>query len=200
MGVDVGQPLLYVEICDHPKEGYRRVVWAGTVKEFEELHTIIAMFGVKWAVVDMFPETRKAQEFQEAMKGKCKVWLCRYPPAPQAEAIKVDEERKIIVADRTQTMDDYVADIYNQKVLLPANAGTLVGGDFYRQLCAPTRIYEDPPGCYRWVEQGQADDFFHAGSYEKMACQFMTGIIQEAPVQKRKSFGHRSLRRASKNA
>lgn len=175
MGVDVGQPLIHVWICDHPGDGPRRLIWAGTVREFEELHMIVALFGVKWAVVDEKPETRKAREFQEAIKSRCKVWLCRYPPTAQIEDLKInDEEETIISADRTQALDALVADFYNQVLLLPVNVESLEDGEVYRQLCAPTRVFNEGQGHYQWVNDGKPDHFFHAGGYERLASRLRT--------------------------
>ena len=200
MGVDVGQPLLHVKICDHPREGCRRVVWVGTVRDFEDLHTKVALYGVRWAVVDMTPETRKAQEFQDQMRGFCQVWLCKYPSVVQDEAMRVKEDEQIIVADRTQVLDAYVSEILNQRILFPANAASLDNGEFYRQLCASTRLYDEIMKHYYWSDHGKPDHYFHAGSYERMACQFMSGLIEVPPAQQRSSFGHASLRRKARNA
>lgn len=191
-GVDVGHPLLHIQICDHPQEGKRRLVWAGTCRDFEELYTVFARFNTKWAVIDEKPETRKVREFQEGIKGRCKVWLCRYPGAPQSEPLRVNEEDRIIVADRTQVLDAYVADVCNQAVLLPANAESLDNGEFYRQLCAPTRVFNEDRACYEWTEGSKADHYFHAGSYERIAGFFVSKQPELAQQgQKKKSFPHR---------
>lgn len=166
MGVDVGS-VLHVWICDHPNDNVRRLVFAGTVREFEDLHTLVARYGVEVAVVDIDPETRKAKEFRD--EANCETWLCDYPSSPNVEEMKINYDERTIKTDRTQSLDGFVADILKQTLLLPANASSLDGGSFYEQLCASTRVFEEATGYYRWVEGSKADDYFHAGNYEKIA-------------------------------
>lgn len=192
-GVDVGQPLLHIQICDHPKAGYRRLVWAGTCRDFDELHMIFARFGTKWAVIDEKPETRKAREFQKAMKGRCQVWLCRYPGAPQSEPLRVNDEERILIADRTQTLDALVADIYNQALLLPINTESLVDGEYVAQLCSSVRTYNEEQGYYQWDEKGKKDHFFHAANYERIASAFVSHRPEVEESPRSDPFPHRGV-------
>lgn len=195
MGVDVGQPLLHVLIHDYPIEGHRRLVFAGTVRDFEELHTLIARFGVRSGTIDVKPETRKAKEFQVQANSKdCQIWLCEYPSAPQDQETSFDLDQKLIKADRTQTMDALVNDYLRQLILLPANASTLEDGDFYAQLCAPTRVFDEATGRYYYTEGSRVDHFFHADCYSMLARQFFSEKIEPAYVEKRDPFPHRKLK------
>jgi len=194
MGVDVGS-VLNVLICDHPRENVRRLVFAGTVREFEELHTLVARFGVKSAVVDIDPETRKAKEFRDTVN--CDVWLCDYPSSPDPGEMSIDYEDRTIKVDRTQSLDGFVADVLKQTLLLPANASSLDGGDFYGQLCASTRVFEEATGHYRWMEGSKADDYFHAGNYERIASQFLRDpelMELYRPTKKREPFPHKLIK------
>lgn len=188
MGVDVGT-LLHVIISDHPTENARRPVYIGTVRGFDELHTLISLYGVDDCVIDYEPERREAKRFQE--NANCRVWLCDYAPSSRIEEITIDHEKQMIVADRTQVLDGFVADVLGCRVLLPANAPSLVNGDFYAQLCAPTRVFEEATGQYRWVEGSKPDHFFHTGAYERLASRFIgppTADDLEAQQQPRKQW------------
>lgn len=193
MGVDVGN-VLHVYICDH-QDKKRRLVYAGTVKDFDELHTLIARFGVDECVIDYEPERREAKRFQK--DANCKVWLCDYSSGPQEVETKIDYESCFIVADRTQVLDALVADFLSQTILLPANAPSLEGGDFYAQLCASTRVFDETSGQYRWVEGSKPDHFFHAGAYERLANDFFVEPeIAELYAQdkKKQPFPHKKLK------
>jgi len=195
MGVDVGN-VLNVLIFDHPGD-HRRLVFAGTVRNFDDLHTLISRFGVQVACIDYEPERREARRFQG--DANCDVWLCDYVSNPQNAEMQIDYETKFLKADRTQVIDGFVGDITSQVLLLPANASTLEDGDFYAQLCSPTRVQDETTGLYSWVNS-KPDHFFHCGVYERLASLFFTNpniselYEQISPygskVQKRQWFSH----------
>jgi len=197
MGVDVGGPL-HVVIHDHPSGNSRRLIFAGTVQEFEELHTFISRYGVQVCVMDIDPETHKAREFQK--EANCEVWLCDYLSSPQQVDVILDLDKRIIKADRTQVMDALVSDYVEQTVLLPANASTLNDGEFYSQLCAPTRLLDEDTGHYFYTEGSKADHFFHAEVYEKLANEFFSPSVEVRDAQNlppRQWFKH--LRKPKRN-
>jgi hypothetical protein len=179
MGVDVGQPLLHVWISDHP-EGRRRLVFAGTVREFEELHSLIARYGVQVAAVDAYPETRKAREFQQ--KANCPVFLCEYPSSPQNDELNIDYEDKYIKVDRTQSLDAVVADFVTRTILLPANASTLDEGQLFAHLCAPTRVLDPETQRYTWVIGSKPDHYIHAANYDRIASRFFSEPQETDPA------------------
>lgn len=191
MGFDVGN-VIHVLICDHLGD-HRRPVFAGTVQNFDDLHALISRFGVDTACGDYEPERREARRFQE--KASCDVWLCDYLSNPQNAEMRIDYETKFIKADRTQVMDGFVGDITSQVLLLPANASTLEDGDFYAQLCSPTRVQNEVTGLYSWVNS-KPDHFFHTGVYERLAFQFFTEPRVDELYRngKRNPFPHRNLK------
>lgn len=192
MGFDVGN-LLHVIICDHP-EKHRRPVFVGTVQSFDDLHSLISRFGVQVACGDYEPERREAKRFQE--NANCEVWLCDYVTNAQRIEMQIDYDINFIKADRTQVMDGFVGDITSQVLLLPANASTLEDGDFYAQLCSPTRVQDELTARYSWVNS-KPDHFFHAGVYEKLASDFYKEPDMKELYRcnkKRDPFPHRSLK------
>lgn len=178
MGVDVGK-VLNVTICDHPrKEKFRRPVFIGTVRDFSELHSLIDRFGVTVCVVDSLPETRKAKEF--AKEARCAVWLCEYVTERIVDMnLKKDPDDpkiNIVQVDRTQSLDGLVADFNRGEVVLPANASTLDGGDVFRQLGVPTRVYREERNAFVWDSGNKADHYFHSFNYEKIAVNLLGKI------------------------
>jgi hypothetical protein len=190
MGVDVGN-VMHVLISDHP-ESKRRPVFIGTVQSFDDLHALVSRYGVDMACIDYEPERREALRFQE--KAQCEVWVCDYSPHPQNTEEKIDYDKRFIVADRTQVADAFVGDITTQVLLLPANAPTLEDGEFFNQLCAPTRVMDEDTGLYRWTAGSKPDHFFHAGIYERIASRFFSEP-RVAPLyeEKRDPCPHRNI-------
>jgi hypothetical protein len=169
MGVDVGAKL-HVEI----RKG-DSVIHLGSYRDFSELDTVMAQFGVGVCVIDAMPETRKAKEFQ-ARHGR-KVWICRYFAQPNLQAIKRNEDDRSLEADRTQTLDASHAEILLKKMKLPKNYKSLDNGDFLAQMCAPTRIFDEHTQRFKWVEPtGVPDHYRHTHNYAWMAQQLGPGI------------------------
>ena len=196
MGVDVGN-VLHVVIYDHP-ENYRRLVFAGTVPNFDDLHALISRYGVRVACVDYEPERREARRFQES--ANCHVWLCDYVPNAYGAEKQIDYESKFIKADRTQVMDGFVGDITSQVLLLPANASTLEDEEFYAHLCSPTRVQDEFTGQYTWVNS-KPDHYFHAGVYERIANEFFVepGLSElYAQDKKKQPFPHKKLKKVTR--
>lgn len=168
MGVDVGNNL-HVVITDW-QEKKRRIVYIGKVQSFDDLHSLISRFGVGICCLDYGPEHREALRFQK--KAGCEVWLCDYASREKREEVKLNYQARFVVADRTQVMDGVVADINSQTLLLPANASTLEDGEFYEQLCSPTRVMDEKTGLYHWVHT-KPDDFFHACVYNRISSEIL---------------------------
>ncbi|MFZ5559275.1 MAG: phage terminase large subunit family protein [Patescibacteria group bacterium] len=168
MGVDVGS-VLHIVISDYP-EGFekpRRKVFVGTVPDFNDLDLLIKRFEVKTCVIDGSYDGRRAKIFRDKFKDI--VWLCEYHRSNVLDDLRVNEEEKIIKIDRTQSLDQMVADIFDKQDLFPKNASSLDDGDFYKQLCVPTRILElesNPPR-HLWTKG--VDHYFHANNYDRIA-------------------------------
>lgn len=195
MGLDVGS-MLHVWIADHPVKDKRRTVFAGTVSSFDDAQALITRYGVQFGVVDYEPERRATREFQEKTKN-CKIYLCDYVEKARQADVLIDHEDQFIKVDRTQVLDGFVADLTGQTMLLPVNAATLDDGDFYIQLCVPTRVEETNASgvrVHRWVDGGKPDHYFHAGSYERIASMLYTPVPDRIVVdQKHESFPHRVM-------
>lgn len=175
MGVDVGASKLNVRISDRPtRDGrrYRRMLYEGTVAEFEELTPLMQRYNVAIGVIDIDPETRKAKEFQAKHDGK--IWLCSVvdPPTRSAvEAFKFDDETRIVTAHRTQMMDAMVSEYINGTAIVPDNFAKLEGGAWLAQMCASKRMLDEQakPPRYRWDADRRPDHYAFADNYDLVA-------------------------------
>lgn len=162
MGVDVGKRL-HVTIRQIVAGEQLRLVFAGTVGEFEDLDDLIARYGVITFAIDSMPETRKATDFIKKYPGKG--WIVRYQE--KLQEVDKNEEDRVLAVDRTQIMDRVLA-FYKRKAFInPRNAHLLDKGDFYRLLQAPTRMYNAEKNRFMWV--GDPDHYFHAEVYTLLA-------------------------------
>ncbi|MCI0528995.1 MAG: hypothetical protein L0Y56_16280, partial [Nitrospira sp.] len=176
MGIDVGAKL-HVEIRELTKDGWR-IIYINSHKEFSELDILMSQYRIKAAVIDAMPETRKAVEFQK--KHSYKVWLCRYTAQPVLHAIDTKTDDKEIKADRTQTLDASHAQYLRKEIAIPKNWNNLDNGDFGKQMCAITRIYDADADRFKWVESDTTPDHYrHADNYAYIAG---TLIVKGVPV------------------
>jgi len=158
MGVDVGKKLNVVvrQIC----EGERfRLVFAGIVREFEELDALFKRFNIVGYVIDAMPETRNAKKYADKHIGRG--WICRYVNG--LKEVTKDENERIVSADRTMLMDKVQSRFVQRRFINPRNAQSLDGGDYYDQMKTPTRIYDEERNRYDWL--GDPDHYFHAEVY-----------------------------------
>jgi len=180
MGVDVGTRL-HVRISERrpderdPRRSGRRVLRVLEAADFEELDSLMRVYGVSVCVIDSLPETRKGREFQSRWGGPeaGRVWLAIY--TEQRELARWDETRGMVTIHRTEAMDATLT-----RFRIPADAdlphGTIdlprgLSDAFINQLCAPVRIYEtSSDGTRRAVYREHGDDHYaHASLYDEIA-------------------------------
>ena len=162
MGVDVGKKL-HVHVYKLVNGERLQLVYAGTVKEFEDLDYLFARFNIVTYVIDSMPETRKATEY--AMKHPGRGWICRYQHGLME--VTTNDDSRVVTLSRTMIMDRLMSFYMQKKFILPKNAQSLDHGDFYDQLKTPTRIFDAEKNEYTW--QGDPDHHFHAGVYGLVA-------------------------------
>jgi len=169
MGVDVGKKLHVVVYKLLPGEQLQ-LVYAGTIREFEELDYLFARFEVITYVIDAMPETRKSIEYAKKHPGRG--YVCRYHQGLEEikKGLKDDEKGSTygeVSADRTMIMDRVMSFFMQRRMVLPKNAQSLDKGDFYDQLKVPTRVYDGEKNRYDWL--GDPDHYFHATVYALLA-------------------------------
>lgn len=162
MGVDVGKQLNVVIRQILPGE-VLRLVYVGRLRDFEDLDNIFYRFKIVGYVIDSMPETRKSIEWAKKLPGRG--WICRYHQG--LSEVKLNDDERIVSADRTMLMDKVYRSFYNGQRLLPSNASSLDDGQYYSNLETPTRIKDDEKNRYDWI--GDPDHYFHAEVYCTLA-------------------------------
>ena len=166
-GVDVGS-VLNVKISKLDEEGNRISQYIGTVPTFEDIDRLIAQYGIECLVIDALPETHKVKELRDRNRGI--VWMCEYHSKQgSTKGLTIDDDEYKVSIDRTQSLDNSHSDILLKKVIYPSNARKIDEGNFYKQMCAPKRIFKEDKNRYIWDEGGKPDHYRHAENYEKIA-------------------------------
>jgi hypothetical protein len=181
MGVDVGK-LLHVEIAtwdiskanpvDINAKAIPKVVWVGTLKDFEQLDTLMQDYHIRFCVIDALPESREAYKF--AMRFWGRVRLCRYNENATAKSLFADAEVHVSV-NRTSWLDESLGRFRAGTIFLPRN----LHPDYIPQIKCPIRVpKKDVKGnlIYRYVSKASINDHFaHARNYNEIALSFATG-------------------------
>lgn len=165
MGVDVGR-FLYVRISSWTADGKRKAEFIGKVKESSELTDLIKRYNVHTCVVDAYPETRMAKEFQQQHS---RAWLCRF--VSNLTMVQEKSDAQTLAVDRTQIFDHLVTEIRRQHLILPKNAGLI--DEYYDHLQAPTRLQDADTGRNYWTEGTKPDHYFLAEIYDLLASHLM---------------------------
>lgn len=162
MGVDVGSVHHVVIRGEMTEQGERPLRLAVTVGSFDEVIRLIKAYNVRCCVIDGEPEVTKAREVQAAVKSGV-VWLADYAPngMDDVEPLRWNKGKKMVLMDRTRTLDLTLARFREGENTLPANARDIPL--YYAQLQAPTRVL-GPDFVVRYIEDG-ADHFAHAENY-----------------------------------
>jgi hypothetical protein len=165
MGVDVGKWLHVVIRSIQPQGEKLRLVFAGTVREFEELDFLMKRFNVVTYVIDAAPETRKSIAYARKHTGKG--YIARYHNGIVEIREQREEGYKVVSADRTMLMDRVMAWFLQRRMELPANAQSIDRGDYYEMLKTPTRVFDAERR--QFVYLGDPDHYFHAEVYAMLA-------------------------------
>lgn len=175
-GVDIGAQL-HVRI-DSLVNGKRRMVHASAIPNWDELDLILKRYNCRCVVIDYAPEVHMAREFALKHAG---ILLCQYNQNERSGGQKIDRTTRVISCNRTETMDESTSAYLNGQIELPCDWQSLDGGEWVRQMTAPTRILDikRKPPAYIWDEAGQPDHHRHADNYCHMAAKLMG--FQNAP-------------------
>jgi len=178
MGVDVGTRRLHVRISDY-STGIRRLIAMLEVPMepgMPGLDMLMKVFGVRLAVVDSLPERASAKAFCQRWYGRA--MMVEYSKAENISGYKVKEEDGIstITVGRTELLDDTTQSILRGSDLLPRNADALLGGDFFKQMTALVRVYDDSRKVPCFIYRERRDSHcFHATSYDLLAARIDRG-------------------------
>lgn len=180
MGVDVKSDVLHVVIGYPKSPGNFKILWAGRIKDFNELHDISRRMNVKCAVIDYEPETRKVREFRD--NAKFRVYMVDYQERLKAEK-KIDEITGLLTVRRTETMDRCAMSFKKRHVELPRRNTEI--DVFANEMTKTVKVIEENKKTggrkYVWKKIGP-EHYFHSSGYFILACE--DPVIQ-ASIRKR---------------
>ena len=168
MGVDVGVSINHIYITEN-HNGAPKTLFAGTVKDYEDIYRYMNVYNVAMCVIDGQPETRESKKLAKKFPGR--VFLAYYPPMKNDLYYKKDKRDSINIVNinRTLSLDYMLDDFFMQKIELPKNIEIV--DDFLEQITSLVRVKEtDRNGNIkaRYIEQ-HADHFAHARNYCRVA-------------------------------
>lgn len=194
MGVDVGK-LLHVEICEWFRVGSGvdlnssfkpKVIFEGTLKDFEQLDDLVIRYGVNYCVVDHQPETREATKFANRFFGRVK--LCHYHHGIFTKDMNVHADSCMITVGRTPWMDTGIGRLKNKDIILPID----LSHEYKTHIKAPIRVYKEdndgnPVGVYitsqdKNTKAKRPDHFAHARVYSEIALPLAVSLAQSQTV------------------
>jgi hypothetical protein len=168
MGADIGKQI-HVVIGKKLSGGRQlKILKTTSVTSFEDLHDLGRQFGVKCAVLDLYPETRKVREFAEAEKYP--VFGCDYQER-QKGAFAWDERNKVVTVNRTEVCDATHELVVNKgRLELPRRSDEL---DIYiKHMTGIVKVLQedDTTGSKIYRYRRIADDHYrHATNYFYLA-------------------------------
>jgi len=165
-GVDVGATLhLHIEEFTN---SVPRKVYVGSVKDWDELQRVCAMFHVKRGVIDAEPEHHAARDWCRRHAGW---YTCTYTSNRSTADVEraPDHKKRRIVVDRTASLDAAYARYAQGAIQLPKGWEALDHGDFVPQMTAAVRKYDEDKARYIWDEGNLPDHHQHADNYACLA-------------------------------
>jgi hypothetical protein len=160
MGIDVGS-VLNVIIFKIINKEKMAAVYIGIDHELEDLVELWRRYRVKCAVIDGLPEGRLSKKLCRTFPGAFR-W---FHANEQKDRVNADD--KIIHANRTQMLDEVKEFCLTKRIVLPENAPNVP--EFFRQMTASTRVYNEKRECYEWVEGSEPDHYMFSTAFGILA-------------------------------
>ena len=156
MGVDVGS-MLNIVIREILPDGRLRAVYIDEQREENILYELLQKYNIVCAVIDGLPETRLSKKFANSFNGG---FMCFFGSEKKD---KVSINDKTVTVNRTQMLDAVKEYILTQTMLLPSNVKGIK--NYYDQIKASTRVFNEKRNCYEWLEGNNPDHYFLAEGY-----------------------------------
>lgn len=179
MGIDVGNKL-HTIIGEIQPDGIIKTVYIGMENEKEDIFDLALRFHVRAGVIDGLPEQRLSKAICHKIPG---MFRCFYPPG-NLKVERVDGNNKIILADRTSSLDETKEMILLKNILLPRNADKMEPlasdgmSEFFYELTTSTRVKNEKTGMYQWIEGGNPDHFMHSLNYLRLAKKIILKVMK----------------------
>ena len=166
MGVDVGK-INNVVIACKPNETTLKIVKVAEVSDFNDVHDLAQKFNVKCAVFDLYPETRKVREFQNA--ASFEVFGCDYRETQRGNTF-FDENSGIVRTNRNEVLDaTHNLVIERGRLELPRTNSELE--KYVKQMCNTAKVLMQDEFSghkeyrYRKLGGSMGDHYRHATNY-----------------------------------
>ena len=175
VGIDVGK-YFHVVARELLPNGMRKLVFFGKYSSVQEMVTALKdIKSIKVIVIDENPEAKLVEDMKKTMK---RMFSCNFLKGATILDLRkggeeFKKERRVKI-DRTFILDSVKADFFGQKMCNPVNARDLNRdikeeyGEYYQQLLASTRIYDETSQRFIWRETSP-DHSFLAEGYCKFA-------------------------------
>jgi len=182
IGIDVGK---YYNIIGRESlpNGKRKLVFIGKTSSTKRVVEMMKDIQPKVIVIDKNPETREVERMKLQLS---RMFSCTYALGKtfldtnkKSQEYKKEKEVKI---ERTFLLDHVKADFTMGVAINPSNARNIDNddqedyGNYYSQMIASTRLFDEQRGRMVWRESG-ADHYFHAEAYCVMAQQIDDRIL-----------------------
>ena len=179
MGVDIGS-VLHVVIAQRKTRKTMKILWAGRVDSFNDLHDLARDFNVKSAVLDLFPEKRKVVEFQKSENYS--VFGCNYVETKTGQ-IAWDETDKIIKGNRTEICD-MSHELVSSSGWLEIPRRCMEIDQFVKEVCNMAKVLDEDTTTgsrmYRYKKLGP-DHYRHALNYCLLASE-RVGTVSDSKL------------------
>jgi hypothetical protein len=179
MGVDVGR-VLHVVIAQRTTRNTLKVLKVGRYDSFRDLHDLARDFGVKSAVIDLFPEKRKVVEFQKSESFS--VFGCNYVETRTGQ-IAWDEKESIIKGNRTEICDMSHELVSSPSGLVLPRRNREID-QFVREVCNIAKVLDEDSDTgarvFRYKKLG-ADHYRHALNYALLASE-RVGTLSDSKI------------------
>ena len=160
MGVDVGK-VLHVRISQLMPDKRMKAVFIGDVRDEQDIFDLYHIYQVRLGIIDALPETRMSKNIVSKLKN---MFMCFYG---EVKKDSIDIYNKILTVERTQVLDNVKEAVILKNIILPKNAQTIP--NYYPQMTASTRVWDEKRQRYLWIEGSKDDHFFHAEGYGILA-------------------------------
>lgn len=187
MGIDVGT-YLHISINHILPDGRLRAVYRKPVpfsensEDITEIYNLWKSYNVKMGVIDSGPEMRLARRLCSKIKG-----MFRWYHA-QGKKDAIDLRNKVVTMDRNLLLDDVKECIITNNVILPKNIKMLLPitskgvSEYYDNMTASTRIFDENKKRYRWVES-RPDHFMFAEGYSLLAKRLLLTFTKRKAIK-----------------
>lgn len=165
-GVDVGK-VFNIIIAEIQQDRKLRIVNISElpVEDIREVFELFMRYKVKLFVIDSRPETRIARQIIAQWKPYGHGFLNQYTSTSKDISWNLND--KIISCGRTYILDTVKEMLLTKQIILPQNARSI--NNFYSQMTASTRVFNDKRQEYVWTEGGNPDHWFHGMAYLALA-------------------------------